>query len=146
MEKWLIVAAAILGLVNVASADQRVHLHCAPKTTEIRVVILPTSKVARDDWREERNSIGTGWSFIAKSRSGTNLIGDIMSARGNVSAQNVSAPAGEWNCGTEADWENPASWTPCIKRSAQGLPVRLTVARLILSEQFFGESHVMIAL
>jgi hypothetical protein len=106
MEKWLIAVAAMLSLVNVASADQRVHLHCAPKTTEIVVVILPTSKVAPDDWREARNSIGTAWSFIAKSRSGTNLIGDIMSAKGNVSAQNVSVPASEWNCGTEADWES----------------------------------------
>jgi len=100
----LFVFFALLLLCGSSSAAMR--LHCAPKTTEIRVVILPSSKVAPDDWRDERNSIGTGWSFIAKSQSGTNLIGDIMSAKGHVAAGNVSVPASEWTCGTEADWRS----------------------------------------
>ena len=97
MRTVIVAAAAMLGLINIASANQPVHLHCAPKTTEIRVFLNQFS-VTRGNWRDLGNLIGTGWSFVAKSRSGTNLIGDISSPRGDVSAESVSVPASEWNC------------------------------------------------
>jgi len=97
MRTMIVAAAAMAGFVNIASANQPAHLHCAPKTVEIRVFINQSS-VTRGNWRDLANIVGTGWSFVAKSRSGTNLIGDISSPRGDVSAKNVSVPASEWNC------------------------------------------------
>jgi hypothetical protein len=85
MRTVIVAAAAMSGLINIASANQLVHLHCAPKTVEIRV-FLNQSSVTRGNWRDSANFIGTGWSFVAKSRSGTNLIGDISSPRGDISA------------------------------------------------------------
>jgi hypothetical protein len=99
MRTVIVAAAAMSGLINIAAANQPAHLHCAPKTTEIRVFLNQFS-VAHGNWRDLSNLIGTGWSFVAKSRSSTNLIGDILSPRGDVSAENVSVPAGEWNCST----------------------------------------------
>ena len=97
MRTVIVAAAAVLGLINIAAANQPVHLHCAPKTTEIRVFLNQFS-VTRGNWRDLGNLIGPGWSFVAKSRSGTNLIGDISSPRGDISAESVSVPASEWNC------------------------------------------------
>ena len=71
MRTVIVAAAAMSGLINIASANQPVHLHCAPKTTEIRVFLNQFS-VTRGNWRDLGNLIGTGWSFVAKSRSGTN--------------------------------------------------------------------------
>jgi hypothetical protein len=99
MKIEIIAAGAMSGLINIASANPPVHLHCAPKTSEIRVYLNQFS-VARGSWRDLSNLIGTGWSFVAKSRYGTNLIGDIISPRGDVSAENVSVPSSEWNCST----------------------------------------------
>jgi hypothetical protein len=95
----IIAAVVMSGLINIASANQPIHLNCAPKSTEIRVFVNQFS-VTRGNWRDLGNLIGPGWSFVAKSRSGTNLIGDISSPRGDVSAESVSVPASEWNCST----------------------------------------------
>jgi hypothetical protein len=97
MRTVIVAAAAMSGLINIAAANQPAHLHCAPKTTEIHVFLNQFS-VTRGNWRDLGNLIGPGWSFVAKSRSGTNLIGDISSPRGDVSAESVSVPASEWNC------------------------------------------------
>ena len=105
MKLGIITAFATLSLINVAVAAELVHLHCVPKATEIRVIILPSSEVAPGDWRQERNTIGTAWRFVARSRSGSNLVGDIMSAKGHVAGGNVAVPASEWTCGTEAEWQ-----------------------------------------
>jgi hypothetical protein len=97
MRTVIVAAAAVLGLINIATANQPAHLYCAPKTTEIRVFLNQFS-VTRGNWRDLGNLIGPGWSFVAKSRSGTNLVGDISSPRGDISAESVSVPASEWNC------------------------------------------------
>jgi hypothetical protein len=100
MKTVTVAAAAMSGLINIASANQPVNLHCAPTTIEIRVYLNQRS-ITRGNWRDSANFVGTGWSFVAKSRSGTNLIGDISSPRGDVSAESVSVPASEWNCGSK---------------------------------------------
>jgi hypothetical protein len=97
MRTMIAAAAAISVLVNIASANQPVHVRCAPTTTEIRVFLNRLS-VTHGNWRVLGSLIGPGWSFVVKSRSGTNLIGDISSPRGDVSAERVSVPANEWIC------------------------------------------------
>ena len=49
MRTVIVAAAAVLGLINIASANQPVHLHCAPKTTEIRVFLEPIREVRIHD-------------------------------------------------------------------------------------------------
>jgi hypothetical protein len=98
MRTMIAAAAAISVLVNIASANQPVvHVRCAPTTTEIRVFLNRLS-VTHGNWRDLGSLIGPRWSFFVKSRSGTNLIGDISSPRGDASAERVSVPANEWIC------------------------------------------------
>ena len=64
MRTVMVAAAVVLGLINIASANQPVHLHCAPKTTEIRVFLNQFS-VTRGNWRDlATSSVLAGASLL----------------------------------------------------------------------------------